>query len=210
MQKIILTTIIICVFTIAKSQDKATVKLEIAAGPGFTTGYSGNFFPKLLVPITKRFDIGVTFINAKYGDSFDASVTDFGYSITSLEFRYNLSNVHRKINPHIGYLLSLSSSKLSDYDKSIDGLGPALESKASKSDILHGLNVGLDVRLNSFVSLTTQLQLYSFSEVFISQITRHYDAAKDKFVFDSMSYGNQTYLIAGLQIKLFSQKSFIR
>jgi len=205
-QKIILTTIIICVFTIARSQDKATVKLEVAGGYG---NLGGNFFPKLLVPVTKHFDVGFAFLNAKFNEPY-LSKAQLSYHLSSLEFRYNLSNVHRKVNPHIGYLLSMSSAKLDREDASNDEFVMALARESNKSRLVHGFNVGFDIRLNAFISFITQFQVYSLSKKFIYSTQYHYDNANGKNVFDNLVYGNQVDMMAGLQIKIFSQKSFIR
>lgn len=193
-----------------------SLKIELPIGLYVEDGSTVRFLPKVLKPISKNFDIGFSYISFKTNCNCDPETIKLRYNVATLDLRGNLSNTHRKVNPHFSYLLSFATGKLIAVNNSIVGLDAALKENISKGKIVHGFNLGFDFRLTHNVSLTTQFQMLSVKkEVFIDDIEYHYLNPSDvdvpnEPIFDEMEYRFQGYVIGGIIVKLFSKKSFLR
>ena len=193
-----------------------SLKIELPIGLYVEDGSTIRFLPKVLKPIAKNFDVGFSYLSFKTNCNCDPETIKLRYNIATLDLRVNFSNTHRKVNPHLSYLLSFQTGKVISANPSIVGLDAALKEEISEDKIVHGFNLGFDFRLGHNVSLTTQFQMFSIKkDVFIDDIEYHYlnptdEDVPNKPIFDEMEYRFQGYVIGGIMVKLFSKKSFLR
>jgi len=193
-----------------QAQTKPIIKIDLSAGVGLRSGNAGIILPAVYVPVQTHIDLGLNYnsLRITYGDK---SSNQFFLGIITYKFpsfyvRINFSNNLKKVNPFIGYVLSLvkGEHRVTTTEQGYVGYNPysqmslseqaKLEDALSKSEVAHGIQGGLEFKL--FSAMSFFIKVMAFSLPGEKAFPFHYSS-------NAFSYNTQAYGIGGLIFKFY-------
>ena len=219
---------------ITVAQKKPIVKVELSISTdmdldqyGFESTKAKKpfsfFYPIIHVPITKHFDIGagynslkITPTRNKYNsttftyESYDYDIVD---KFWSLYFTVNFAKSHKTVIPTFSYILSFakgtadfSETPTIPYTAAEKDLQNKLKNALAKSEISHGIQGGVDIKISNLISVFAKARVYALTTFLNNEKGTAFPILPAQAEDLTLGYRSKFYLSIGGVIKLYSGK----